>query len=344
MVLQVRTGSGEYPIFLERGVLQRAGEILPSGKKVFIVTDSGVPAVYAETVAGQCDCAGIETIPQGEASKTAETLLHLLKRMVECGLTRSDCVAAVGGGVVGDLAGFAAACYMRGIGFYNIPTTVLSQVDSSIGGKVAVDFEGYKNLMGAFYPPKAVAIDPETLQTLSRRQISNGLAEAVKMSLTSDEALFRRMEEAEDYEEILRQIPEIIEASLKIKRSVVEQDEKEGGLRKILNFGHTLGHAIESVSLGQLYHGECVALGMLPMCSEAVRRRLIPVLTKLSLPTSWEGEADRLMEAMGHDKKRSGRLISTIRVERPGSFEIREIPMEELEQEIRSYFRDGGKG
>ena len=176
MIIPVKTGNGGYNIYLERGALKKAGELLNLDRKVLIVTDSGVPSDYAKTVASICKEPFIVTIEQGEPSKCFNTFKMLLSKLVKGNFTRNDCVVAVGGGVVGDLAGFVAASFMRGIDFYNIPTTVLSQVDSSIGGKVAIDFEGYKNIVGAFYPPKAVIIDSDTLKTLPARQISNGLA------------------------------------------------------------------------------------------------------------------------------------------------------------------------
>lgn len=332
MIIPVKTSSGLYNIVLERGVLSRADKHLRLDRKVLIVTDTGVPAEYAETVASRCKEAYILTVEQGEKTKNIDTWKDILTYLVEKDFTRSDCVVAVGGGVVGDLSGFAAASYMRGIDFYNIPTTVLSQVDSSIGGKTAVDFQGYKNIVGAFYPPKAVLIDPDTLKTLPERQISNGLAEAVKMSLTSDEELFEIFEQ----ENIEENIDNIIEKALLIKRYVVEEDEKESGLRKILNFGHTLAHAIESVNnMQELYHGECVALGMLPMCSEEVRDRLVPVLEKLNLPTSFSADAETVIEAMKHDKKKSGDKITVIYVEKAGSFEMKDIAFDELAENMK---------
>ena len=336
MIIPVKTSTGQYNIYLERGALKRAGEYLNLNRRVFIVTDSGVPSEYAKTVSGQSKTPVIVTVKEGEPSKCFDTYKYLLSQMVENGFTRSDCVVAVGGGVVGDMAGFAAASYMRGIDFYNIPTTVLSQVDSSVGGKVAIDFSGYKNLVGAFYPPKAVIIDSDTLKTLPDRQISNGLAESVKMSLTSDKELFLIFEE----ENIPENIDLIIERSLKIKRDVVEQDEKEGGLRKILNFGHTLAHAIESENgMENLYHGECVALGMIPMCSESVRERLIPVLKKLDLPTSTDFETEKIISAMRHDKKLMGDLITVIFVPEIGKFEMREMPFDDFAKEIKENFK-----
>ena len=336
MIIPVKTSAGGYNIYLERGSLKKAGEYLNLNRRVFIVTDSGVPEEYAKTVAEQSKTPVIVTVKEGEPSKCFDTYKYLLSQMVEHGFTRSDCVVAVGGGVVGDMAGFAAASYMRGIDFYNIPTTVLSQVDSSIGGKVAIDFEGYKNLVGAFYPPKAVIIDSDTLMTLPDRQISNGLAESVKMSLTSDKELFRIFEQ----ESITENIDLIIERSLKIKRGVVEQDEKEGGLRKILNFGHTLAHAIESENgMENLYHGECVALGMIPMCSESVRARLVQVLKKLNLPTSTDFETEKIISAMRHDKKLMGDKITVILVPEIGKFEMREMPFDDFAKEIKESFK-----
>lgn len=332
MIIPVKTLAGEYNIVLERGALNRLAEHLSLDRRVLIVTDSGVPEIYSKIASKQCKEPYIVTIDEGEASKSFDNFKMLLSKMVEYGFTRSDAVMAVGGGVVGDLAGFAAASFMRGVDFYNVPTTVLSQVDSSVGGKVAIDFEGYKNIVGAFYPPKAVIIDSDTLKTLPERQISNGLAEAVKMSLTSDKELFELFEK----EDIMPNIDRIIEASLKIKRYVVETDEKEGGLRKILNFGHTLAHAIESENeMQNLYHGECVALGMIPMCSSLIRARLIKVLDKLNLPTTVNYDTDKIIKAMRHDKKMSGDEITVIYVPEVGKFQMRKMPFSKLAENFK---------
>lgn len=323
MIIPVSCKTGSYDIVLEQGALLRVGELLKLDRRVLIVTDDGVPAQYAKSVAEHCKYPVIVTLPQGEATKCFDSYKLLLSKMVGEGFTRTDCVVCVGGGVIGDLAGFVASSFMRGVDFYNIPTTLLSQVDSSIGGKVAIDFEGYKNIVGAFYQPKRVIIDSSVLSTLPKRQIANGLAEAVKMSLTSDEKLFELFETAD----IDKNIDKIIEASLRIKKSVVEEDEKESGLRKILNFGHTVAHGIESDSqMKEWYHGECVAVGMLPMCSSDVRKRLIKVLKKIGLPTKIECSANRVIEAMSHDKKMSGDLITIVTVEKVGQYKMEEIP------------------
>lgn len=336
MIIPLRLDRNGYDIVLSRGCLSEADRLLKLDRRVLIVTDSGVPRKYAEEVAAKCADAHIVTVPQGEESKSFEKLEYLCRQMLNRNFSRTDCVAAVGGGVVGDLAGFAAASYMRGVDFYNIPTTVLSEVDSSIGGKVAIDLDTVKNIVGAFYQPKKVLIDPLTLSTLPRRQIANGLAEAVKMALTFDAELFDIFENGDP----LKDIDLVIEKSLKIKKNVVEQDEKEKGLRRVLNFGHTVGHGIESCcgGPGGLYHGECVALGMLPMCGTKVRERLLKVLRKLGLPTEFRGDLDAVRKAAAHDKKVSGSDITVIYVNEPGSYEMKTMPVEEFGKKIMEAF------
>ena len=335
MIIPVNLGPDSYEILLEPGCLRRAGEVWNLRRKVLIVTDDGVPAAYARTLAAQCGEAEIVCLPRGEETKSLENFRLLLSRMLEKGMTRHDCVAAVGGGVPGDLAGFAAACFMRGVDFYNVPTTVLSQVDSSIGGKTAVNLDGVKNIVGAFHQPRGVLADPETLRTLPARQVANGLAEAVKMALCFDAEGFARFEG----EDPLGDLVPVIADSLRCKKAVVEQDEKEQGLRQVLNFGHTLGHGIESLrGENGLLHGECVALGMLPMCGEAVRERLLPVLRRLGLPTACDADPDRVMAAVLHDKKARGGLITAVTVERPGQYELRRMTPEELRERFATCF------
>ena len=324
-------GARGYDINIGRGALSQAGELFNLDRRVLIVTDDGVPKEYAEAVAACCREAKILTLPEGEETKSIECFARVLSEMLDFNMTRSDCIVAVGGGVIGDLGGFAAASFMRGIDFYNIPTTLLSQVDSSIGGKTAINLSGVKNIVGAFYQPKGVIIDPDTLKTLPKRQISNGLAEAIKMSLTSDGELFTLMEEAGNIEDVLEQI---IIGSINIKKSVVESDEREGGIRKILNFGHTLGHGIEAESFGRLYHGECVALGMLPVCSAKVRERLIPLLKKVGLPTEYDGDTERALSFVSHDKKSDGKMISVILVDEIGEYRIEKMNAESFSAHV----------
>lgn len=321
MKINIDLGKESYDILIESGVLGRLSEELSLERKVLIVTDSGVPEEYAKTVAAFCESPFIVTIRQGEASKSIEVWEKLLQKMLLEKFTRFDAVVAVGGGVVGDISGFAAASYMRGIDFYNIPTTLLSQVDSSVGGKTAVNLGGVKNIVGAFYQPKKVIIDPEVLKTLDERQFASGLAESIKMAACFDEELFELIESGD----ARLNIETIIEKSIRIKASVVEKDEKEAGLRKALNFGHTLGHGIEANST--LYHGECVALGMLEMCSDEVRERLINVYKKYSLPTETDTPREKIIEAARHDKKSVGNKIDAVFVKKIGSFEFRKIEL-----------------
>ena len=335
--LHLELGKNGYDITVGGGLLCRAGEYFDLDRRVLVLTDSGVPEEYAKTVAACAKEAKIVTVPEGEGSKSLATLGWVLEEMCKLGMTRGDCVVSVGGGVVGDLGGFAAATYMRGIDFYNVPTTVLSQVDSSIGGKTAVNHAGIKNIVGAFHQPRAVLIDTDCLATLPKRQISNGLAEAVKMAMTSSAELFELIEGMSPVE-ILENIEAIIIESLKIKRAVVEQDEHEGGIRRILNFGHTLGHGIEAVS-GKLYHGECVAIGMLPMCAPEARARLEAVLERLELPTRWDGEPEDALAPVKSDKKCVAGGVMTIYVPEIGKYEIKKMTVEEFGALARAAFR-----
>lgn len=340
--LTVKTEKGTYPITVERGALCRIGEYLSLSRRVLIVTDDGVPAVYADAVVRASKDPTLVTLPRGEATKSFASLEKLATVMLRAGFTRHDCVVAVGGGVIGDLAGFAAATYMRGIDFYNIPTTLLSQVDSSIGGKVAVNLDGIKNAVGAFYPPSAVVIDPDVLTTLPERQISAGLTEALKMSVTHDEALFSLFETgvAKD------RIDDVILAALSIKKAVVEEDEKETSLRRVLNFGHTVGHGIEALAGldadkecgAGLYHGECVALGMLPMCGDRLRARLLPILSGLGLPTDCALPMNSVLDAMMHDKKAASDGIQSVLSDEVGDFRFETLTREALAERIARAF------
>ena len=330
MTIHMDLGQDSYDILIERGILAKAGQHLNLNRRVLVVTDTGVPEVYAKALAVQCRNSVICTVETGEGSKSLTVFGQLLQTMLEHDFSRKDCVVAVGGGVVGDLSGFAASAYMRGIDFYNIPTTLLSQIDSSIGGKTAINLGGVKNIVGAFYQPKKVLIDPDLLKTLPPRQIANGMAEAIKMSLTSDKELFELFET----QDIKRNLEEIILRSLNIKKSVVEQDEKEAGLRKILNFGHTVGHGIESTS--ELYHGEAVALGMLPMCSETLRPRVIKVLKKCNLYRELQYDWDRITQAAFHDKKADGGSVTVTLVQEPGTYELKTMDCLDVMEQARA--------
>lgn len=318
------------------GILADAEKLLPLKRRIAVVTDSGVPAEYSDAIIRKCTDARKIVIEQGEGAKTFSNLQYILEQMAAQGLKRGDAVIAVGGGMVGDVCGLAASLYMRGIDFYNLPTTVLAAVDSSIGGKTAVNFSGTKNLVGTFHQPKGVLIDTSLFSTLSNRKRAEGLAESLKMAVTLDEELFRLFEET-DANTLLGIPEEIIKRSLWIKAQVVMADERESGYRRILNFGHTLGHAIEARS-GKLYHGECVALGMLPMCDEGTRERLIKIFKKLGLPTKTDIAASELEELIKMDKKAISDGILAVKIQGIAKASIAPSCVDELLEAYRSVF------
>ena len=336
MIVKVNLPINAYEIKIERGVLSKAGEELNLNRKVMIVTDDGVPSKYSEVLSAQCLNASIFVLKQGEESKNLDNFAAIEKALLENGFSRKDCVVALGGGVVGDLAGFAASCFMRGIDFYNIPTTVLSQVDSSVGGKTAVDFNGVKNIVGTFYQPKRVLIDPDVLNTLSDRQKANGLVEAVKMAATFDAELFEEFEKVEKFEDL--DIEYVIGKAIQLKADVVEKDEKEAGLRKVLNFGHTLGHGVEAAlqnTDSPLLHGECVGMGMTVMCDEDVKERIVKILDMLKIPSTYSFDFDEALEAVTHDKKLNGKTISTVYVSKIGTYGMIDMTPDELAERLR---------
>ena len=327
--LTMNLGPRSYDIILKRGALENLYQFARLDRRVAIVTDSGVPEAYARRVADQCRDARIITVPQGEASKSLKILETVLRQMLDFGMGRGDLVVAVGGGVVGDLAGFAASIYMRGVDFINCPTTTLSMIDSSIGGKTAVDLGETKNSVGTFWQPKLVIVDPDTLSTLPQRHFVNGLAEAVKAALLADPELFSIFEQGD----VDARIDEIIYRCLRFKKNIVEQDETEQGMRKALNFGHTLGHGIEAVRgikgrrTTGLYHGECVALGMLPMIeSKTLQKRVRAVYRRLGLPLRASYDKQKVLAEMLHDKKAQAGQITLIKVPGLGCWRTETVP------------------
>ena len=334
MKLTMKLNRSGYDIILKRGCLRNLHQFTNvQNRKVFVLTDSGVPARYAQTVAAQCPASTVYTVPQGEGSKSLKVYGQVLQAMLDFGMTRKDLLVAVGGGVVGDLGGFCAATFMRGIEFAQCPTTTLSQVDSSIGGKTAVDLGETKNIVGAFWQPCVVLIDPDTLDTLPHRQYVNGLAEALKAGIIADPELFALFEKGN----VEDNIEEIIYRSLQVKKRVVEQDERETGMRACLNFGHTIGHGIEAVKgirgrrTNGLYHGECVALGMLPMIEDKqLVKRTRAVMRTLGLPVRTGVDKHKVLGYMQHDKKSRGDSITVIKVPGLGCWRADKIAVSEL--------------
>ncbi len=332
MKIEVCTKSKTYPVYLERGILQNVRQLIGREGHVFLVSDDGVPEKWRAMLQSQYPDAKMFVFPNGEGSKNFDTLQSILKAMQEAHVSRKDTVIALGGGVVGDMAGFAAAIYMRGISYINIPTTSLSQIDSSIGGKTAIDFNGIKNSVGAFLQPDMVFVDPETLSTLPLRHLHNGLSEAVKEGLIKDETLFALFEK-EDY---MNHLDEIIERCLRIKKDVVEHDEKETGERKLLNFGHSFGHAYESYyGMNGYLHGECVAMGMMTVIeNEELKRRLLPVLQRLQLPVSCDAPSQEVYTRMLTDKKTDHDHITIVQVDEIGKGYLEDWTLDQIRKKL----------
>lgn len=328
MKLTMQLDNLSYDIIIQKDCLKDVDKYFSLNRKVLVVSDDGVPNLYIDTVLLKCKKGYKFIFKHGEESKNIDTYQKILSFLIENNFTRSDCIIAVGGGVVSDLVGFVCATYLRGITFYVVATTLLSQVDASIGGKTAIDYNGYKNVVGAFYQPSKVLIDTNTLNTLSSRQFNAGMAEIIKMATTSNENLFKILEDTKDIKE---DIDNIIYEALLIKQKVVQIDPLENNIRKVLNFGHTIGHAIESYYNMTLLHGECVSLGMVYMSSSNVKERLIPLLKKFNLPVKLNDLSnDELVKYIYHDKKATGDFINIVFVKQIGSYEFRKIKIEEI--------------
>ena len=337
MKLTINCKTYSYDVIIQRNILNNVTEYLSLQRKVLILTDDGVPSEYVLKISSQCLNPIIVRVKQGEQSKNIDNYQLVMKTLIEHGFTRTDCLVSIGGGVVGDLGGFISSTYMRGIDFYNIPTTLLSQVDSSIGGKTAIDYNGIKNIIGSFYTPKCVLIDPNTLKTLDKRQLHAGLVEAIKMACTCSSSLFEIISKSKNLE---NDIDEIIFQSLQIKQKIVEEDLEEKGLRRVLNFGHTLGHIIESASNYNLLHGECVGIGMLSFSSDKARKQIKKLLKKYNLPTSYDLTLKDIENYLIHDKKKTGDYIWIVSVENIGSYELKKIKIDELYSKLKEEFHE----
>ena len=326
----------DYDILIEPGLLDQVGAhcrtVLPRAKKLAVVTDTNVAPLYAARAEKSLAAAGfavkIITIPAGETSKSMQMLEFLYDEFMAFGLTRTDAVVALGGGVVGDLAGFAAATILRGVDFVQIPTTLLAQVDSSVGGKVAVDLKSGKNLAGAFWQPKLVLMDPECLNTLSDRIFNDGMAEVIKYGCIRDAEFFDELLKCGSREGVMGRIEYVLETCCAIKAQVVLADERDTGLRMILNFGHTLGHAYELAYHYETYtHGQAVAAGMcraaelgvkLGVTPEESPGRILQAVKLYDLPDAIACSRADYETAVGLDKKGAGNTITLILLDKLG--------------------------
>lgn len=344
MTVTVPLPQGGYPVHIQPGALRQTGALLaPLGIDRWAVTaDETVAALYGGAVLDSLRSAGLSgqllTFPAGEAHKTPETWLSLCRQLAQEGFTRSDGLLALGGGVTGDMAGFVAACYQRGMALAQLPTTLLSQVDSAVGGKTAVDLPEGKNLLGAFYQPRLVIADPDCLTTLPRRELRCGMAEVIKYGFIQDAGLL------DELETDTPNWTAIIARCLTIKAALVAADERDTGARRLLNFGHTFGHAMEALGGGRYTHGECVAAGMMEMLrwqtahgsdQTAMLARLGALLERYDLPRRLDLPETAWRQYLLRDKKRSGGEMTIAVLERPGHGVLWSVTPEELLEETR---------
>ena len=342
--------SKSYEVTVGCGLLAEVGSqlatLLPPPRHLMLVSDDNVAPLYAEHVQGALEKAGYTVstfvFAAGEASKTTDTLVSWWEAMAKVGLTRTDCAVALGGGVVGDMTGFAAATYLRGIACYQIPTSLLAMVDSSVGGKAAVDLPQGKNLCGAFSQPIGVLCDPDVLGTLPEAVFTDGCAEVIKYGYIGDKPLLSLLEASFADDPV-----SIIARCIADKRDIVEKDELDNGPRQLLNLGHTGGHAIEKLSHFSITHGSAVAIGMLmaaraavamDLCTSDVPTHLEAMLNRYSLPTVCPFEAQALAEAALSDKKRRGSTITLVIPTALGESTLLPLPTDEL----ADFFRKGG--
>ncbi len=345
--VKVETNDNSYDVFIDSGILKDTGKIIARVHEkcaCVVVTDDIVKPLYFETVKLSLEENGFSVkcfeFKNGEGSKNISTLSDLLEYCANYGLTRTDLIVALGGGVVGDLAGFAAAVYLRGIDFVQVPTTLLAAVDSSVGGKTGIDLVAGKNLAGAFHQPLTVICDPNTLKTLSKKVFADGLSESIKYAMIEDREMFEMLLNGG----FIAKIENGIEKCVKIKADIVGKDEFESGLRKLLNFGHTIGHAVEKLSGFDITHGRAVAIGMacitasceaLGLCEPCIDE-LISLLKKNDLPYVSPYSAEAMAQAALSDKKRSGDKITLVIPKKIGKCTLHTISINEMQSFIKA--------
>lgn len=350
--LKVSLPQQPYPIYLKKGLLEeipnRFKEKYPS-KRLALITDENVEKLYGRKLEEELKSNGFKTqlisIPPGEQSKSIRTLEEIYEKLLDFQITRGDILLTLGGGVVGDVGGMAAATYLRGIPLIHIPTSLLAQIDSSIGGKVAINLPRGKNLIGSFYHPQEVYIDPQLLTTLDKRYFRDGLAEIIKYGCIKDKELFHQLLAFPNEEQLFQNIEDIIYTCCKIKSHIVEKDEKDAEERMLLNFGHTLGHAIEKYFHYEKFtHGEAVALGMYNITKKSEEQCITQkgtaegikqLLKKYHLPHQMPKiDREDLIKTIGLDKKNRGQYINIVLLEKLGNGFIQKFSPEEIERMV----------
>ncbi|WP_026896310.1 3-dehydroquinate synthase [Clostridiisalibacter paucivorans] len=348
--MSVNTHNNTYDIFIKKGILHNVGSFIESfikNKKVIIITDTNVNRLYGEylmkNMRKYTSSIFKIVINAGEDSKSFDTLKQIYDKLLSFHVNRTDIIIAFGGGVVGDLAGFAASTYMRGIHFIQIPTTLLSQIDSSIGGKVAINHPKGKNLIGSFYHPKSVIIDPDLLDTLNNKFLYDGFGEVIKYSLIKDKYLYNTLIRINNKIDIFNHIEDIIYNCCKIKKDIVEKDEKDQGIRMLLNFGHTLGHAIEKYYAYKSYtHGEAIAIGMynitkvsedICITKKGTSKLILDILNKYNLPYDMPtNNIEKLFDFIRLDKKNSGTNINLVFIKEVGKGTLQQLDIKEFQK------------
>jgi len=323
--IAVHSKHHDYNVYIENDLLNNLAPHLDSKKQYVVISDDGIPEIYLEKIKKTCTHLLQVTFPQGEKSKSLETYERIIQILIANNISKDAIILALGGGVTGDLAGFVASTYLRGIPYIQIPTTLLAQIDSSVGGKVAVNVGNTKNVIGQISPPLKVLIDPLTLKTLDKRQLMNGMAEMIKYGLIDDKDFFNQIKN----ENVISNMEKCISRSVEIKKGFVERDELDDNVRQALNFGHTFGHAIESYYNFEKYlHGEAVAIGMVRILSnENIKSELISVLNKYHLPTSDPVVTYDLIPYISNDKKNRSNISYFVDVPKIGTFEIKKLSL-----------------
>ncbi len=321
----------EYDVIIEQNLLSHIDDFIDSTREIVIITDDNIPQQYLHTIQPLLHNPLVLFVPEGESSKSMDMVKFLIDQLLENNITRKSLLIALGGGVIGDLTGFVASIYMRGVDYIQIPTTLLSQIDSSVGGKTGVNASMMKNAIGAFKQPLAVLIDSTTLKTLDSRQLNSGISEMIKYGLIASKSLYEALLNSNIWDEIDQYIAQCIT----IKRDIVLKDEYDNGIRQILNYGHTIGHAIEQYSKYDLLHGEAIAIGMLKMAkTKAFYSSLLTMLKKYNLPTEYEYDKDAIFNLILTDKKASKTSLNIIIVDEVGNGYIKTINILEIKSKL----------
>jgi 3-dehydroquinate synthase len=320
-------GEQSYDVYIEKGIINQCDRFINPEKEIVIITDDNIPQAYIDVLTSKLNVKATYILNAGESLKNANEVNFIIESLIKKGITRSVTLIALGGGVIGDLTGFIASIYMRGVDFIQIPTSLLSQIDSSIGGKVGINTSTMKNAVGSFYQPKVVLIDPDTLDSLEERHFNNGMAELIKHALIDGKGLFKDLIE----KDIKANIEDFIYRSLLVKKAHVINDVQDKGVRQILNFGHTIGHALEQYSNYELLHGEAIAIGMLKMAKGTdYEEDLKNLFHKFSLVIEYPYDQEKILEYIKTDKKVIDNTLNLIVIKEVGNPFIKPIKVNDI--------------